>query len=123
MPISTYPIPPLTDIGGTGPRDLWAVGEEGSTHHYDGTTWTTWPSGTSLKLNAVTTPATGGAVAVGEEGTILRFATDHWEPQRSGTTRRLLDVWSASTGEVWVAGSMGEIGANAGSAAILHRAP
>jgi hypothetical protein len=61
----------LRGVGGTGSSDAWIVGNAGTILHWDGTSWTTVPSGTPNDLYAVS-GALGAIRALGADGTVLR---------------------------------------------------
>jgi hypothetical protein len=45
VPTSVSPYYALTGIWGSGKNDVWAIGSGGTILHYDGTTWTSTPTG------------------------------------------------------------------------------
>lgn len=62
----------ITDICGSSPVDVWAVGSGGLLLHWNGTRWTKQPSGALGYLDGLWCGPGGGAWAVGDYGTILR---------------------------------------------------
>lgn len=59
------------------PTDVYAVGESGTILHYDGTAWTSMPSGVTVTLTeifGVTEGAKTDLFAVGAAGTVLRLS-------------------------------------------------
>ncbi|WP_394829306.1 hypothetical protein [Pendulispora albinea] len=52
MPNPTSP-KVIDDVWGSGPRNIWAVGQDGRMLHYDGATWSVRESGTAHHLSAV----------------------------------------------------------------------
>src|SRR5262249_14744882 len=60
----------LLGLWGSSQNDIFAVGKGGTILHYDGSTWTTEPSSTTVDLRAVW-GASGEVFAVGAGGTIL----------------------------------------------------
>ena len=40
----------FNDVWGTTDHDVWAVGEDGAIVHFDGSTWSSIPSGTTASL-------------------------------------------------------------------------
>jgi hypothetical protein len=62
----------LRSVRGGSKTDVWAVGDGGTTLHFDGLRWTKFESGSSNGLNGIWVGAEGGVWAVGEGGSILR---------------------------------------------------
>lgn len=62
----------LTGVYGSGPTDVWAVGQKGLIVHYDGKSWSLPDSGTKDDLQAVWESQGGEVWAVGDSGTVLR---------------------------------------------------
>jgi len=96
--------------------EVFAVGDNGSAHHYDGTTWTATTTGTAEHLRAVwgkritilgTTITM--AVAVGDNGTILTWGGASWSSMASPTAEHLYAVWGLSQTNIWAAGDNGKI--------------
>ncbi len=61
----------LHDIWGSGPKDIWAVGEHGLILHWDGVAVSTVASGTEQRLRGIWGSGPGDLWVVGEGGTIL----------------------------------------------------
>ncbi|WP_394834900.1 hypothetical protein LVJ94_51220 [Pendulispora rubella] len=57
---------------GTGPNDIWTVGDGGQILHYDGAKWTQHESGTTHDLKSLWGTGTGDVFAGGTHGTIVR---------------------------------------------------
>jgi hypothetical protein len=106
---SNNPRATLNAVSTTGPDDVWAVGNEGVTRHFDGLAFINVPSGVNLKLTGVWATDRTRVTAIGEQGTILRWSTDHWVPQTSGLEDNLLTIWGAPNGHLWVVGGTGMI--------------
>jgi len=90
-------------LGGTGPTDVFAVGDGGAIAHYDGVSWRPMVSGTGHNLSAVCGTAPGDAFAVGKAGTMLWWDGEAWKPLRTPTSVNLTGV-SCTTGSVFVVG-------------------
>jgi hypothetical protein len=90
-----------------GPADGWAVGDDGTILHWDGSTWVLVESGTTNYLLDVAAVGHNDAWAVGQSGTILRWNGTDWTavdnpiPPSGTTTVRAVDFVSPSDG--WVA--------------------
>ena len=98
----------LFGIGGSGENDVWAVGAGGAIGHYDGTGWSSDPSGGTKDLYAAWSAGPSEAWAVGADGSILAYTTS-WSQQPSGTAYDLLDVRGRSGTDVWAVGKNGAI--------------
>jgi len=70
--VDVAPVLPFTDVWGTSPSDVYAVGDGGTILHYDGNSWSTMTSGTTVVLNGVWGTSSGDVHVVGVYGTILR---------------------------------------------------
>jgi hypothetical protein len=88
--------------------DVWAVGDAGTIHHYDGTNWTASTSGTTESLLAVWAASPTEVVAVGTNGKVIRYDGTKWNPETSGTTKRLSAIWGTGT-DSWAVGEGGTI--------------
>ena len=66
----------LYKVWGTGPRDIWAVGDFGALVHFDGVAWTPIQTGTRSRLESVRgRTLDGGALELfvgGVNGAVLR---------------------------------------------------
>jgi hypothetical protein len=67
----------LRAIHGTGPNDIWAVGQRVRLHH-DGTAWTVDPAAPDFNVASVWAGATDSAFVVGENGRTQRFDGTAW---------------------------------------------
>lgn len=104
---------------GTGPKDVWLVGESGRIVHTDGfwggaAQWTQPNSHTRSHLRGVWGTATDDVWAVGANGTIRHYTYDeggelYWGPSDSTTTETLNAIWGSSASDVWVVGTEGTI--------------
>ena len=88
----------LSGVGGSAATDIWAVGANGTTLHYNGATWSIVGPHTGIPLSAVT----GGTVtpwAVGAEGSLLSYGGATWQVStQSGLS--LNAVWASSPTDV-----------------------
>jgi len=65
----------FSDVTGTSPRDVYAVGDaagQGLLLHYDGSTWTPIASGTEAILRGAWVTPSGEVIVVGDYGVVLR---------------------------------------------------
>jgi hypothetical protein len=62
----------LYGVWGSGPGDVYAVGDEGTVLHYNGQSWARIRPDTTESLTAVWGPSAGLTFFVGESGGIYR---------------------------------------------------
>jgi len=99
---------------GTGPGDIWIVGENGRILHTDGywggmAEWTQPNSNTRSHLNAVWGTAPDDVWAAGEDGALRHWTYNeggelHWGISDSTTTSVLRSIWGSSATDIWVVG-------------------
>jgi hypothetical protein len=99
----------LYDVWGLGPTDVFAVGDNGTILHYNGSTWTPQTSGTLNSLQGVWGSGPTDVFAVGSNGTILHYGGTTWTPQNSGTVASLWSVWGSGPADVFAVGGGGTI--------------
>lgn len=73
IPLGSTARPPLGRIFGTDARDVWFVGGDGATVHWDGQAFRERRTPSRAELSGVWTGCRGGAIAVGASGTIMRY--------------------------------------------------
>jgi hypothetical protein len=99
----------LNAVSGLSDTAVWAVGDQGTIKHWDGSQVTTEPSGTTANLRAVFALDADDVYAVGDAGTILYRQSGKWTQVGKGVTASVLTgVWADSTRVVAV-GSFGTI--------------
>ena len=64
---------PLNGVWGSSSTDVFAVGDEGTILHYDGSTWSPMESGLKKVLNAVWGTSGTDVFVAGDGGTILHY--------------------------------------------------
>ena len=96
--------PDLRGIWGSGPNDVFAVGDDGTIVHYDGATWSEMDSGTTRDLKGVWGGRPNDVFAVGGSGTILHYDGSSWSAMSSGTTCDLKGIWGTSGTDVYAVG-------------------
>jgi hypothetical protein len=100
----------LWDIWGTGPSNVYAVGELGTVLRYNGAQWTTQSNiPTNESLNAIWGSSATDIFAVGDCGTVIHFDGTSWTAQASGATQNLYGVWGFSGSSVYAVGALGTI--------------
>ncbi|MSP61801.1 MAG: hypothetical protein EXR72_16000 [Myxococcales bacterium] len=100
----------LYAVWGSGPGNVFAVGESGTILHHDGQKWTAELSGTMVFLNGV--GGGGGDVyAAGELGKVLKRSNGAWVlqviPVLAG--KELLALWAGGPNDLFVVGDEGKI--------------
>ena len=95
----TYPETPQPPVGtwflgiwGSGPNDVWVVGQPGLIYHYDGTAWERQDSPTQQPLTCVWGDGEGNVYITGHHGVILHNDGGGWNRMDSGTEVNLFDV-------------------------------
>jgi hypothetical protein len=99
----------LNRLWGSGPRDVWAVGELGAIIHFDGERWARVASGTTDSLVAIAGRGPGDAWAIGKNRTLLRLSGGDWRPvemPKLENEEQLADLLVLSSGEAWIVGGM-----------------
>ena len=99
----------LNGIWGSGANRVFAVGDEGTIIHYDGTTWSTMPSSVLAPLRNVWGSSGTSVFAVGDQGTIVHYDGTTWSTMASGVTDNLEDIWGSGASDVFAVGSSGVI--------------
>jgi hypothetical protein len=99
----------LRGIWGSCARDIFAVGDNGTVLHYDGSTWSHMISGTTEWLNAIWGNSPTDVFAVGGSGVILHYDGSIWSETDLGTKEGYLSVWGTSGMDVFVGGNCGSI--------------
>ncbi len=99
----------LRSVWGSGPNDVWAVGDKGTVMHFDGHSWTRSPSGTEEDLTSVTGTSPTNVYVSGQKGAIFHWDGKDWHEVASaegkdagGTT--LLHIWASGPNDVWAVG-------------------
>lgn len=97
----------LRAVWGSGPNDVWAVGDNGVMLRYTGT-WSRVDPITTFSLRGVWGTAANNVYAVGLGGTVLHYDGQAWKRQDSGTTISLIGVFGAGK-DVFAVGYSGSI--------------
>ncbi len=85
--------------------EVWAVGNNGFTAHFDGTAFLVVTTPTTQQLRGVWSSATT-AYAAGTMGTILSYTGNGpWTAMTSGTTNDLWDIWGFADNDLYAVGT------------------
>jgi hypothetical protein len=104
--------PVLNRLWGSSANDVWGVGNNSVTVHWDGTTWRRFPNPSKATLRAIWGTASNNIWAVGDDSTIMRWNGTAWSMVTGGaipTAVALNDVYAISANDVWVVGDEGVI--------------
>ena len=103
----------LNDVWIASGSDAWAVGENGTLMHWNGTAWAPYPitneAGPVPTLRAVWGADAKDVWAVGVNGTVARYDGSSWSVTRSGEGYSLNDIWGSSASDVYAVGSDGKV--------------
>jgi photosystem II stability/assembly factor-like uncharacterized protein len=105
----------LFKVHGTSPGDVWIVGEQGISVHWNGSTFTPERTGVSQTLFTVHGIAAAHAYTVGGlvEGVLLRFDGSSWKNETpatpGGTMPGMNGVFEAADGTAYAAGYNGHV--------------
>lgn len=91
----------FSGVHGSGPNDVWAVGELGTIAHYDGTGWKVATPITSVTLRAVAAVSTTDAWAFGDSGTALHWDGKAWARVDMGTSNDIISAVALAANDVW----------------------
>ncbi|MSQ00366.1 MAG: hypothetical protein EXR71_00560 [Myxococcales bacterium] len=100
----------LNAVDGSGPTDVWAVGEAGTVLHNGGDGWKRVDDiPTTETLWAVFVPEEGVVYAVGSNGVAIRKMDGEWKRLYSGIDNILYSVHGATSTNVWASGNRGMV--------------
>ncbi len=98
----------INGIWGSGPSDVFLVGDGGMVLRFDGQAWKAMSSGVSVTLYDVWGLGPTEVHAVGSAGTALRFNGKAWSAAASGTKAALRGVWGSGPSRVFAVGGDGK---------------
>jgi cysteine-rich repeat protein len=100
----------LRGVWGSGPDDVFVVGDGGVILHRTRDGWQRAAEGlTTAKLAAVWGSGPGDVFAVGEAGTILHYDGQRWSRMAADSTLTLEGIWGSGPGHVIAVGRSGTI--------------
>ncbi len=108
-------LPKLGDLGlrslcSDGAGGLYAAGQLGEIHHFDGRTWRKhFDLHVDVTILALWSDASGQVFAVGDEGLILHWDGREWERMTSGTKSALYGLWGQDADHLLAVGDFGMI--------------
>lgn len=117
--IAAVPASHLREVDGSGPKDVWAVGDAGEALHYDGECWRNieipLSFGARINLVSIWVAGPGSAYAVGtvtaadgyERGIVLKWDGTAWTRVHERSKCPVAFVRGSSTDDVWVTGCGG----------------
>jgi len=95
----------LYGVWASAADDVWAVGEAGTSIHYDGGNWTRVAVGTVADLSAVWGLAKNDVWAVSHAGEIFHFDGAAWTLVKTEPNTDFSAVWASSATDVWAVGN------------------
>jgi len=98
----------LRGVWGSSNNDVFAVGNNGTILHYNGSMWSSINSGTTNYLAAVWGSSPSDVFTVGNNGTILHYNGNAWSQMSSGATTTLRGIWGTSS-DIFAVGEGGTI--------------
>jgi hypothetical protein len=101
--------PDLSDVWGSDPTDMYAVGPIGTVTHFDGETAELINAPSDARLNGIYGIAHDDIFAVGLNGNILHFDGESWTRMKSSVSSPLRGVWVDESGEAFAVGDFGVI--------------
>jgi hypothetical protein len=94
----------LNAVWGSGPKDVWAVGDGGTIVHYDGTVWQRVASGTDAHLLGVSGTSERDVWFVGEDGTAIHYDGFALDAARGPSpAAHLIAAHAIAPNDVWMA--------------------
>jgi hypothetical protein len=120
----------LWSIWGTKENNIWAVGDEGTIIHYDGTRWVNQKYDTECSLRDIQGYDENDVWAVGglgfnpnseneQKGIILHFNGKEWTMALDDSTHPLSAIWETSKDDIYAVGGTDAPGSSPGPY-ILH---
>jgi hypothetical protein len=99
-------------IWGTGPSNVYVVGQPGLVLHYDGANWTKVEAVAQLTqqpLIDIWGTGPNDIYVCGHDGTILHYSGSGWSKMNSGTSRDLFGLGRFRDGSVYCSGAAGTL--------------
>lgn len=100
----------LYGVWGSSASDIWAVGESGTSLHWNGTAWSSVATSRTNRLRGVWGTGSADVWAVGEDGLVLRWNGSAWSGGSLGTSEFSsvwgTGVWGGGAEERWAVGGL-----------------
>ena len=97
----------ITGLHGTGPKDVWAVGNVSSSKsaviHYDGSAWSTFADLPAPAKDVWAATAKDAWLILDYPGTIYRFDGATWNKSSTLGVSSVYALWGRSATDVWLA--------------------
>ncbi len=112
---SWEPLPRLGDLGlrclaAEGAEGLYAAGQLGEIHHFDGRSWRKhFDLHVDITILGLWSDAAGTAFAIGDEGLALQWDGAEWQRMTSGTKSALYGLWGQDAQHLLAVGDFGMI--------------
>jgi photosystem II stability/assembly factor-like uncharacterized protein len=87
---------PLAAIWGTGPTNVYVVGQKGTIANYNGTSWTSSVVN-ALGFNGIWGSSAANIYAVGNSGLVERYNGTSWSTAGTAGTGNVMSVWGQSS--------------------------
>lgn len=98
----------LTAVHVLGQSSVWAGGSDQRLYHFDGDSWTAYPSDIPVWITSIEAFSERDVWAVGAEagtrGFVTRFDGERWAQQRTGCARGLYQLAKQDANTLWAAG-------------------
>jgi len=94
---------------GTGPNDIFTVGDRGRAYHFDGTGWSEQTTAFFRALHEVWGASGSDVFSVGSHGIIFHFGGTAWARADSSVTPDLFGLWGGSAVDAFAVGDSGVI--------------
>jgi len=105
--LSSAPTDPFFAIWGSGPDDIFAVGDRGMIAHFDGESWSRVAHGaTEEPLLSVTGSGPRDVYASGDRGLVIRYDGERWTPVPTDVNQQISSIWSAGPDDVYAGASL-----------------
>jgi len=92
----------LRAMGGTGPNDVWAVGEAGTMLHWDGTRLTRVPTNTRGEIEDIYAAAPNDVWAIASPKQLLHFNGSTWSPVTVSTLDYPIKMSGQNASSIWI---------------------
>ena len=94
----------INGIWGSGSGNVFAAGSGGLLWRFDGSTWTSINSNTTVTLYDIWGTSATNVYAVCQQGTILHHDGKSWKAMSSGTKASLRSIWGSGPNDIFAVG-------------------